>query len=98
MMFKDLHKSTPRNMVNIIIEGAAVTVPAGYTVASALLASGYNSNRRSVISAQSRGPYCMMGVCYECLVEVDGVANRQGCMTEVYDGMAVRLQEAEHEV
>jgi len=31
-----------------------------------------------------------MGVCFDCLVEIDGVPNRQGCMTTVQDGMRVR--------
>ncbi|MNG28551.1 hypothetical protein D3C84_1138290 [compost metagenome] len=35
----------------------------------------------------------MMGVCFECLVEIDGVPNRQGCLIEVADGMRIRSQE-----
>lgn len=35
-------------------------------------------------------PYCMMGVCFGCLAEIDGEPNRQGCMTQVRDGMVVR--------
>jgi predicted molibdopterin-dependent oxidoreductase YjgC len=34
----------------------------------------------------------MMGVCFDCLVEIDGVANRQACMIEVRDGMRVKRQ------
>ena len=34
----------------------------------------------------------MMGVCFECLVEIDDIANRQACMTRVRDGMVVRGQ------
>ena len=37
-----------------------------------------------------RGPFCMMGVCFDCLVEIDGVPNVQGCMTPVREGMQVR--------
>lgn len=97
-MFRDLNQNPQTHTINITIDGVEEAVPAGYTVASALLAKGYYANRASVISAQPRGPYCMMGVCYECLVEVDGIANRQACMTEVYEGMAICLQEAESEI
>jgi NADH dehydrogenase/NADH:ubiquinone oxidoreductase subunit G len=34
----------------------------------------------------------MMGVCFECLVEIDGIPNQQACMTPVKEGMQVRLQ------
>ena len=35
----------------------------------------------------------MMGVCFECLVEIDGVPNRQSCLIPVREGMTVRSQE-----
>jgi sarcosine oxidase subunit alpha len=34
----------------------------------------------------------MMGVCFDCLVEIDGVGNRQGCLVPVREGMAVSRQ------
>ncbi len=35
----------------------------------------------------------MMGVCFECLVTIDGVPNRQSCLIEVAEGMRIRSQE-----
>jgi predicted molibdopterin-dependent oxidoreductase YjgC len=35
----------------------------------------------------------MMGACFECLVEIDGVPSRQSCMVTVRDGMRIRSQE-----
>jgi predicted molibdopterin-dependent oxidoreductase YjgC len=64
----------------------------GDSVAVALLAAGVNTTRTTATSGAPRGPYCMMGACFECLAEVDGVANVQTCMTEVRDGMHVRCQ------
>ena len=43
-------------------------------------------------SGVPRAPWCMMGVCFECLVEIDGAAGRQACMIEVRDGMRIRRQ------
>jgi sarcosine oxidase subunit alpha len=40
----------------------------------------------------------MMGVCFDCLVVVDGVGSRQGCMTRVRDGMVVETQNGRREL
>jgi aerobic-type carbon monoxide dehydrogenase small subunit (CoxS/CutS family) len=40
-----------------------------------------------------RAPYCMMGACFECLVEIDGVPSRQSCLVTVQDGMRIHSQE-----
>ncbi|MEW6339532.1 MAG: (2Fe-2S)-binding protein [Paraburkholderia sp.] len=78
---------------SIEIDGRTVQVPDSFTVAAALLANGWDACRTSAISAAPRGPFCMMGVCFECLVEVDGVPNVQGCMTPVREGMQVRAMQ-----
>ena len=57
-----------------------------------MLSIGQNSNRKTAVGGQQRGPYCMMGVCFECLVEIDGMANRQACMTQVAQGMVICQQ------
>ena len=61
---------------------------AGETVATALLCAGQLDLRRSPRTGGARGVYCMMGVCQECLIRVDGVV-RQACLTPVEDGMRV---------
>lgn len=76
----------------IIFDGRPMTVPAGISVAAALLANGARDFRYSVVGQSPRAPYCMMGVCFECLVEIDGVPARQGCMVSVREGMKIRRQ------
>lgn len=78
--------------VTITFEGFPIEVPAGISVAAALLTSGVLQFRTSVVGAEPRAPYCMMGVCFECLVEIDGVASRQSCLIGVCDGMQIRRQ------
>lgn len=78
--------------VGFTIDGRAATGRAGDTVAAALLAVGVETCRTTPISGAPRGPYCMMGVCFECLVTIDGVGNRQGCLVALVDGMAVETQ------
>ena len=76
--------------VRLTVEGEAVTARAGETVAEALLAAGYPAFRETPVSGTARGPFCMMGACFDCLVEIDGRPNRQACMTPVAEGMTVR--------
>jgi predicted molibdopterin-dependent oxidoreductase YjgC len=75
--------------VDVEIDGTVTPVQAGWSVAAALLASGGGPTRQSPVGGAPRAPYCMMGVCFECLVEIDGVPNRQACLVPVAAGMKV---------
>ena len=81
-----------RQSVHIVVDGAAVAAREGDTVSAALLASGRDVRRATAVSGAPRLPYCMMGVCFDCLVTIDGVGNRQGCLVAVREGMRVELQ------
>ncbi|MEO8136378.1 MAG: (2Fe-2S)-binding protein, partial [Betaproteobacteria bacterium] len=71
----------------VTIDGKAFTARAGDTVAATLIAAGLADCRTTAVSGAPRGPFCMMGVCFDCLVEIDGIANQQGCMIAVRGGM-----------
>ena len=79
-------------LVPFTIDGRAATARAGDTVAAALLANGVEVCRTTPVSGAPRAPYCMMGVCFECLVTIDGVGNRQGCQVPIEAGMQVETQ------
>jgi len=79
--------------IEIEFDGRRLSVPGNASVAAALLAAGVSRFRSTPVSAAPRAPYCMMGVCFECLVEIDGVANRQACLVPVRPGMKIRSQE-----
>jgi D-hydroxyproline dehydrogenase subunit gamma len=83
-----------RRPVVFSFEGEEVEALEGDTVAAALLAAGHAALRASPVSGDPRAPYCMMGVCFECLVEIDGVGSRQACLVPVRPGMDVRRQPA----
>ncbi|MHA6691412.1 (2Fe-2S)-binding protein [Devosia sp. A449] len=92
-MFKKLTAdagSVAPEQVTLTVDGRIVVAQAGDTVAAALLATGQINFRMSPTSGKPRGPYCMMGVCFECLVTIDGRAGRQACMTSVVAGMDIR--------
>jgi len=84
--------------VDVTIDGGNTRVRAGDTVAAALLSAGVLASRAADVSGAPRAPYCMMGVCFECLVTVDGVANRQGCLVPVGAGMRIETQHGKREV
>ncbi|MGE0701922.1 MAG: (2Fe-2S)-binding protein [Hyphomicrobiaceae bacterium] len=87
----------PSRPVAVSIDGRPFTARAGDSVAVALLEAGHAACRVSGVSESPRGPYCLMGVCFECLVTIDGVANRQGCLIEVRDGMSIETQRTRRE-
>ncbi|WEX11974.1 (2Fe-2S)-binding protein [Chelativorans sp. AA-79] len=84
--------------IGFFFEGREIKARRGDSVASALLLAGIKEFRTTAVSDAKRGPYCMMGICFECLVEIDGVPNRQACMTLVEPDMRVRRQHAAAEL
>jgi hypothetical protein len=91
-MFKRLPPEPAAGGVTIVIGGVPHTARAGDSVAAAMLAAGVDHCRTTPVSGAPRAPYCMMGVCFDCLVVVDGVGNRQGCLTRVREGMRIEIQ------
>ena len=79
--------------VTVRFEDQPICVPAGLSIAAALLLKGAGPFRTTPVTQSPRAPYCMMGVCFECLVEVDGKPSRQACLTTVRDGMVIRRQQ-----
>lgn len=95
-MFRSL--GPVESSVQIEFEGASLSVPEGVSLAAALLFSGVTHTRESAVSGRPGAPYCMMGVCFECLVEVDGQANCQACLLPVRAGMRVLRQRGARDV
>ena len=91
-MFKRLQRDGSATGT-LTVDGKPCTARASDTVAAALLASGLDHCRTTAVSGTPRAPYCMMGVCFECLVEVDGCGSVQGCLTPVRDGMRIVRQQ-----
>ncbi len=62
------------------------------TVAAALLAAGITTFSLGTNEKTHRAPVCMIGNCFECLVEIDGQSNQQACLIEVSENMNVKTQ------
>lgn len=75
--------------IQISVDGKTLPAYEGETVAAVLMANDIATFRLTREHKRPRGLYCGMGVCYDCLVRVDGVDNVRACMTAVADGMVV---------
>lgn len=86
--------SIPRGKrIKIFVNGRETVAYEGETVLAALTAAGYRTLRRSLHHEGGRGAFCGMGVCYECLVSIDGRPNQRACMTPVNDLMEIHVDD-----
>jgi len=91
-MFRKLH-DPGADAVTIFIDDVPVVAEAGESIAAVLLRQPEIWSRKTPVSLSPRAPYCLMGVCFECLAQVDGVASVQTCLTPVKAGMRIARQQ-----
>lgn len=77
--------------VTIEVDGQPIEGRAGETIATALLARGRRTLRRTRVKGRPRGLFCAMGICFDCLVTVDGQSSVRACVATVEPGMRVTL-------
>lgn len=89
-------RGTPENpaVVTVYFNGTPLAVSAQASLAAGLIAAGITRFRNASVSGTPRAPYCMMGVCYECLVEIDDVPSQQACLARPREGMRIRTMDA----
>ena len=75
-------------MIAVRINGRSVRVPAGCSVAAAMMRAGIWSLRQSV-SGQPRGALCGMGICFECRLTIDGQTQQRSCQLLCREGMEI---------
>jgi predicted molibdopterin-dependent oxidoreductase YjgC len=92
-MFRKLKADGPAGkLVTISVDGVVMNVEEGEPIAAVLLRVPPFITRTTPVSGSARAPYCMMGVCFECLVEIDGETSTRSCLARARDGMVVRRQ------
>jgi sarcosine oxidase subunit alpha len=82
-----------KEKINLRVNGRTIAAVPGETVLAALTAAGFKVLKKSNVRGDARGPFCGMGVCYECLVTIDGVPKQRSCMVEVADNMEITVHE-----
>ena len=90
-MFRKLHE--PRgNTLTVYIDEVPVSAEADESVAAVLVRQNAAWSRTTPVSGTRRAPYCMMGVCFDCLASVDGATSIQTCLVTVKEGMRISRQ------
>ena len=69
-----------------------ITGLTGQSVGAALIANGDRILRKTRFNEKGRGVFCGIGVCFDCLVVIDGISNQRACITEIQSGMKVQTQ------
>lgn len=100
------HDTIRPDPVTFTFDGATIAAHPGETLAAALIASNISGFRRD-LHGRLRGPYCNMGTCFECLLEVRAEEARpadppggaswrvvRACLTPVAAGLTVRSRTA----
>lgn len=85
----------PDGLISLTVDGTAVQVKPGTTVAAAVLMAA--SATRTSVTGQPRGPLCGMGICFECRVTIDGVPHQRSCQILCAPRMQVSTAEAPQE-
>ena len=88
MFEKIIKNAEPADSIEFYFNDRIITAQSDDTIAAALFKAGITTFRQSPVSGDPRGPFCMMGACFECLVELDG-EKKQACMTRVTAGMQI---------
>lgn len=78
--------------MTVYLDGRPLPARPGETIAACLLRAGIPHVRTTPVSGALRLPYCMIGHCFDCLIEIDGIGSRQACLVQVGDGMRLRTQ------
>ncbi|MGW0517362.1 (2Fe-2S)-binding protein [Crossiella sp. NPDC003009] len=79
--------------VRVVVDGVAVEAVAGQSVAGLLIGMGRASWRSTRRDGRPRGVFCGIGVCFDCLVVVNGVPDVRACQRVLADGDVVRVQD-----
>lgn len=80
-------------MSTFSFDGAPIPFRDGQSVGAALVAEGILSWRTTRLEGRPRGLFCGIGICFDCLVTVDGVPSQRACLVRARDGLDVTTQE-----
>lgn len=77
--------------VSVLVDGRALWLTQGRSVAAGLLEAGLVSLRKSPRAGTPRGAFCLIGVCQECAIFIDGRL-QQACLVPVREGQEIELR------
>jgi D-hydroxyproline dehydrogenase subunit gamma len=81
--------------ISILFNGMPITARVGETIAACLLRACVRAFRTTPVGGAPRLPFCMIGHCFDCVVEIECKGSRQACLTLVQEGMRIGIQDGE---
>ncbi|MEY3935467.1 MAG: (2Fe-2S)-binding protein [Actinobacteria bacterium] len=78
--------------IEFTFDGEKIDAITGQSVAAALLSADQRILRKTRFNNNERGVFCGIGVCFDCLVVIDGITNQRACLIEAKPGMKVQTQ------
>lgn len=78
-----------KNEISFHFNGEKFTGTAGQSVAAALIENGQRELRRTRFGEEPRSIFCGIGICFDCVVTINGVANQRACLIEISSDMKV---------
>jgi predicted molibdopterin-dependent oxidoreductase YjgC len=87
-----LGENPRQEKVRVLCDGEPLQALAGESIATTLRAHGVSIYRAMPETGSSRGLFCGVGRCPDCMMTVDGVLNVRACVTPVRDGMVIETQ------
>jgi predicted molibdopterin-dependent oxidoreductase YjgC len=91
-MIREESGAGPTDSFEITFDGRPISVAAGQTIGAALVAGGVRSWRTTRETGRPRGLFCGIGVCFDCLVTVNGTPSQRACLIEALPGDSVTTQ------
>lgn len=79
-----------RERVTLTVDGTLVEVPVGTTVVALLAAT---PSATDAPAGGCRGPWCGMGICFDCRVTIDGRRHQRGCLVVCAEGMEIETND-----
>lgn len=76
--------------VTVSLDGRGLVAAPGQSIGAALVSNGITAWRSTRKDARPRGLFCGIGICFDCLLTVDGEANQRACLVEVSEGMEIQ--------
>jgi predicted molibdopterin-dependent oxidoreductase YjgC len=89
----ELTRARPGAALTATFDGRPLAALPGQSVAAALWAAGVTAWRSTRGAGRPRGVFCGIGVCFDCLVTVNGIPNQRACLVPVRPGDVIRAQE-----
>jgi predicted molibdopterin-dependent oxidoreductase YjgC len=80
------------SQIRIFLNGEAIIVSDGQSVGALLLGEDQRITRTTRFASRPRGMFCGIGICFDCLITINGVTNRRACLTTVEEGMSIQTQ------